>query len=242
MYYVCLSCPPGPFGEICEECYLADRKGSHGDCDFAAVFPEATPAAWTQAVVPAVEKDKVLTVPPRFLVRCLIRSGGERECVLGHAFVLGDRVYAALHSLAPLQGAKMRDVTLYDLTAGELGAWMSREIPGVAVAPEKAESSAKEDWVTFRIVRGAWNSGKKLAARRPAPGDTAFVMTAYAVFTCVVLEGGELLVLLCGLSPARELLLSGSPILDANGDVFGLLTTGGTLPPNKRVFGGAYLV
>jgi hypothetical protein len=248
MFYVCLTCAPGPFNEICEDCYLSDRKGSHVDCEFDAVFPTAAPEAWLRAVVPEVEKDKVPKVPPRFLVRAIVHAAGgkagttNRECVLGHAFIVGDRLYAALHSMAPLQGARAREVVVYDLTGGELGAWMTRPMKGLVVNPDSAESSVKDDWISFRIVRGTEGGGCKLAARRPAPGDVAFVATAYAVFTCVVLDGGELLVLLCGLSPARELAISGSPIVDASGDVFGLLTTGGTLPPNKRVFGGTYLV
>jgi hypothetical protein len=247
-FYVCLTCVPGPFNEICEECYLSDRKGSHQDCEFDAVFPAAAPQEWLQAVVPDVEKDKVPKVPPRFLVRAVVHAAGgkvganDRECVLGHAFIVGERLYAALHSTAPLQGAKAREIALYDVTGGELGAWMTRPMKDVVLDPDSAESSVKDDWISFGIVRGTVEGGCKLAARRPAPGDVAFVITAYAVFTCVVLDGGELLVLLCGLSPARELAISGSPIVDASGDVFGLLTTGGTLPPNKRVFGGTYLV
>ncbi len=242
MYYVCLTCPPGPFGEICEDCYLSDRKGSHGDCEFDAVFPEATPSAWLQATCPAIDKASVPSLPKNLVVRGLVRTTGEKECVLGHAFVVGDRVYAANHSLAPIGGAKMRDISLFDLPSGELGAWMTREMKGVMVRPEKISFSSTEDWAVFEIVRNAFDNGVRMASKRPAVDDPAFVMTAYAVFSCVVLDGGDCLVLLCSLSPARELLLSGSPIVDSAGQVFGILTTGGTLPPNRRLFGGAFLV
>ena len=74
-----------------------------------------------------------------------------------------------------------------------------------------------------------------------------FLMTSVGVFGCIMLANADGmsesdLVMLCSRSPSRDLLLSGCPLVNDQGGVFGLLVTSGTMPPNRRLFGGAYII
>lgn len=268
-YYICLSCTSrSPFIYICETCYLDDRRGLHRDCDeFDATFPKPTPASWLALPTPELDKSLTPTLPKQFLVRCVARASGTKEATLGHCFVVGDRLYTAQHCLDAAGKGPLTEVLLFDLMGGELGAWATRRVKEVIINPTPLLQSRAEDVVVFQITAGKWDNGVRLvrlraaeerrglfflksslqAPRRPSVGERVYVMTSVGIFGGVMLanDGGlgpDDLVFLCNRSPTKDLLISGSPLVDAEGRVFGLLVSCGTMPPNRRLFAGAFLV
>ncbi len=164
-FYTCLSCPRNPFSHLCETCYLDDRRGLHRDCDeFDAMFPKSTPPLWLATPTPEIDKSTMSAIPKQFLVRCLARAGS-KEAVMGHCFVVGNKLFSALHNLDPVGQEGIREVLLYNLLGGELGAWMTRVVKSVKINPAPKLRSKKEDIVMFEIESGIWDNGVRLVRR-----------------------------------------------------------------------------
>lgn len=244
---------------LCPECY-ADRDAlgdeEHDLCDIDFVEPvvhEQYVDAWLHTPPPAGDETAAQggLVPDRdvFLLRLgIFGHTPGAVCTIGHAFLLNGRVYTALHTMNELRDKQEtpRDIQVYNLMhQGSPKLWMQRQVNNLVLPVETQEQSVEQDWVSWRADGPVTNSVKQCESR-PKPGSLAFIFSANGLTVCTLLSAPGTHLVLVSTDPQDEyVFISGSPVLDEHGQVFGLVTTKSRVKSetsaNRVLFGGTFL-
>ena len=258
LYSYCRECGQIPRGDVyfcachgeahlCAECYMVGELGEHEHCeiDHAEPIEFAQSETWARSIPPMPE---MFQVPKDFVYRVIVMTSQEgTDITIGHAFIADGRLYSALHTLKDANGLIVKEIAVFKLIDGNepVGMWMQR--PCVDMKLTDMRQDDETDLVSWHVASGAPEEQVQMRESRPEEGTRAFVCAATGVLTCTVLESPLGNTMVCSFDHSEPLRMgSGSPVVDEQGRVFAVYTTGSKIgdesQPDRFLIGGPFLI